>query len=207
MVLFRIYKYYKDLIVTNRGWIYLTFGIFAVGVVAGLLLAQSGQEEARKIISQYAASVDRTILPGWELTKTIFVRNVSVVLSATITSLVLGLTSAFVVLVNGFILGIFVGFGEIYTRLNPWQLFLLLFPHGIFEYSGFFLGLSFGVRLGLNWLKNENKGKRRRTLGQNIKETAAILILVVVILGLAAFVEGFLTLKIACLLSGACQKG
>ncbi len=200
-----VFNYYKKLILDNRGWIYLILGIFVIGVLLGLGTAQGDPETARKIIAQYASSVDKSLKPGWEQTKEIFDRNVFVILIAALTSLVLGLSSAFVALVNGFVLGLFVGFRDIHTKVNPWQLFLLLFPHGIFEYTGVFLSLSFGLRLGLNWLTNDSKGKRLKVLKTNIQETIAILVLVIIILGLAAFIEGFLTLKIACFLSGICR--
>lgn len=202
----KIFNYYKKLIFENRRWLYVILIIFAVGVVLGLFTAQTNPEITKKIIAQYAESIDKSLKPGWEVTKAIFTRNVFVVAVATLTSLILGFSSVFVVFINGTILGLFIGFGEMYSKITPWQLFLLLFPHGIFEYVGIFLGLSFSLRLGLNWLRKASKGKRLIVLKTNIKETAAILILTIIILGLAAIIEGFLTVNIACLFGGLCIK-
>ncbi len=200
----KLISYYKKLIFENRRWVYIILLIFTIGVCSGLFIAKSDPEATKKIIKTYADSIDKSLTPGFDQAKFIFERNVFVVGVSMITSIFLGFTSIFVTFINGTILGLFVGFGEIYTRITPWQLFLLLFPHGVFEYLGIFLGLSFGLRLGLNWLLKVNKGQRLKVLKRNIKESLAILVLVIFILGLAAFIEGYLTAPIACWFGGLC---
>ena len=163
-VILKAIRYYKKLISDNRHWIYIIIVIFGIGVVLGLFTSQNDPNSTKEIIAKYSNSIDKSLKPGWEQTIFIFERNIIVVLVSLVTSLLFGFTSAFVVFVNGTILGLFIGFGEIYTKITPWQFFLLLFPHGIFEYIGVFLALGFGFRLGLNWLLKTSKGKRLSVL-------------------------------------------
>src|SRR3972149_5755583 len=70
------------------------------------------------------------------------------------------LTSIFVTYINGVVLGVVFGYIPARGFANPLQIFLLIVPHGIFEYLGTFLAMSFGLRLGINWIL-EKKGKSR----------------------------------------------
>lgn len=200
----KILSLYKKLISENRRWLYLVVAIFGFGFLSGLITSQTNPLITKSIIASYSQSIDKNLSYGLDQALFIAERNIFILLFTMVSSLFFGVTGFFVTYVNGAILGLFVGFSEIYQKINPWQFFWLLLPHGIVEYSASFLGLAFGLRLGLNWALERSRGKRFQVFLLNLKETFIILILVVLLLLLAAFIEGYLTQIIACTISGIC---
>lgn len=200
-----LFNYYKNLILTSRKWILVILLLFFVGFISGLALSVSFPQISAKIISTFSASLDKDLKPGLGESLYIFKRNAQIVIVSSLSGIVLGVFPLFTTYVNGFLLGVVVGFGPIYKALSPWQLLWLLIPHGLVEYSATFLSMAFGLRLGLNWTLPKNKGKRSVTFLKNLRETFAILFLCIGLLVLAAVIEGMLTARIACFIAGICR--
>lgn len=201
-----ILNYYFDLILGSKKWLLVILLFFVPAFLGGFLVAFYFPQIAAETISKYAQSIDTEVKSGFEQSFYIFRRNLVISLIAVLGGVVIGVIPVFITYVNGFFLGVIIGFQEIYSTINLWQLLLLLAPHGIIEYLATFLAWGFGLRLGITWLLPKASGKRLLTLATNLKETLFILVLVVVLLAIAAFIEGYLTLEIACFLGGICQK-
>jgi hypothetical protein len=58
--------------------------------------------------------------------------------------------------------------------------------------------------LGTRWLGKSSKGKRKAIFVSDLKDLIYITPLVLLILAVAALIEGNITGKLACLLAGAC---
>jgi uncharacterized membrane protein SpoIIM required for sporulation len=202
----KLLGYYRQLLAKNRRWFLAILGIFFLGFVAGFLISFVAPSFTRLILAQYAASIDPNLQPGANLTWYLLSRNVGIVGVSTIGGFVFGLLPVGTSFLNGLLLGALIGFGEIYQVINPVQLALLILPHGIFEYLGSFLALGFGLKLGLNWLSKSSRGKRVKVFVQDLKEVGIILPLIILLLGVAALIEGNLTNSIACFFSGICGE-
>lgn len=200
----RIFNYYKNLIYESRKWIYFTLMIFLLGFVWGVIISSTYSQLTRQIFGQYSSSLNLASKSNLETSIFIFNRNFSILATSTFGAFFFGVSAFVVTFANGLILGSIVSWPEIYKVINPLQLLLLLLPHGIFEYPALFLGLSFGLRLGLNWIFAKNQ-RRLSVFLKNLKETMAIFVLVSLLLVVAAFIEGFLTEIIACKLSFICR--
>ena len=70
------------------------------------------------------------------------------VVVATLTSLILGFSSVFVVFINGTILGLFIGFGKCIQNYSVAAFCYISTWYIRIRWN--FLGLSFSLRLGLN---------------------------------------------------------
>lgn len=200
----QVVNYYKNLIYQNRKWIYIILGIFGVGVFCGILVSSTIPSLTKLTLQEYSKILPKN-LKGLNLSLQIFGHNFSTVFLTTISGIFLGIAPTLISFLNGLVLGMLVGFREIYRLVNPMQLVFLLFPHGIFEYAGTFLGLGFSLRLGLNWLLPHFRGKRLQILLQNLRETLSILVLVFGLLAMAALIEGMLTARIACFFTVICR--
>ncbi|HSX57887.1 MAG TPA: stage II sporulation protein M [Candidatus Saccharimonadales bacterium] len=200
-----IFLYYKKIIFEARFW-FLSLGIiFLLGLFVGIIVSVTIPSLSTKILKSYSSSVNFNAEEGLSLSLFIFKKNLGIVTLGSFLGFFFGALPALVANLNGFLLGIVLGFGEIYSKVNPWQLFLLLFPHGIFEYAGTFLGLTFGFRWGLGWVVRKANVSRKAVFVNDLKELLAIFPLVVLLLGIAALIEGNLTGKIACILASACR--
>ena len=196
--------FYRGLIAQNRRWFWAVVIVFLIGFVSGVCISLVAPSVTQTIIDEYASSLDPSVKPGLPLSLYVFERNAIIVLITTVGGFLFGLLPVVVGFMNGLVLGALVGFPQIYQALNPVQLFFLIAPHGIFEYAGSLLALSFGLKLGLNWLFGAARGKRKMVFFTDLKETLAIIPLTLALLLAAAFVEGTLTTNIACFVAGAC---
>ena len=200
-----LFYYYRKLLVKSRDWFMLAFLIFLLGVFWGLVFSLTNSDFSTNILHNYSSSLDKNVKEGFDLSRYVFERNFGIVLFSIITGFFFGLVPTVVAFFNGLLLGILLGFRNIYSVLNPLQLFFLLFPHGIFEYLGTFLGLAAALKLGLNWTLAHSRGRRGKVFREDLLGALALLPLVLILLVVAAYIEGNWTAKIACLFSSICH--
>ncbi len=201
----RIISYYKNLIWGNRRWFFVITAVFLVSVLIGVLVSLFATSFSEQIIASYVRSIKPDLKEGWDLTLFIYQRNLTITTLASVFSFFFGIAAIFVTFINGLLLGLIFGYPKIYSLANPLYFVALIVPHGILEYFATFLSLAFGLRLGINWTLITNQGKRKQTFFKNFRELLTILVLVGFILFLAAFIEGFLTRRIADCLFGHCS--
>jgi stage II sporulation protein M len=79
---------------------------------------------------------------------------------------------------------------------SPLLLALSIVPHGIFELPAVWLGGAWGMRLGLRWLATDAAGQRMKVFERSAIEAIQVFVLSAVLLLVAAFVEGNVTLAL-----------
>ena len=204
-MLLKVVHYYKELIWQNRSWFLAVSAVFVLGSLAGVAVSLANPHLSEEMLKSYARSVSVGIKDGWPATVYIFQRNLAITSLASLVGLFFGIAPLFVAFINGALLGIVLNYPKIYSIASPFYIIALLVPHGILEYFATFLALAFGLRLGINWTLVTSAGRRREIFFKNFRELLAIICLVVILLFIAAFIEGFLTKRIADCLFGSCQ--
>ena len=201
----KVFDYYKNTIFENNNWFRLTAAIFVFGIVTGLIISLFIPFIAEQALKNYASSIDTNIKPGFDLSVYVFTRNITITTVSSFLGIIFGLTSIFVTYINGIVLGVVFGYLPVRGFANPFQIFLLILPHGIFEYIGTFLAMSFGLRLGINWIVDKKGKSRKQIFVEDLKKLISIYPLVFLLLLLAALIEGTITIKVSCILGGLCN--
>jgi stage II sporulation protein M len=191
----------------GRRWLLTSTALFIAGILIGWgasqadpdLLLEQLQPIVERIggLGQQVLSADTPAERTW-----IIYRNnaqaVSVMMLAALVPLLGWLLSAFGMLGNGMLLGVVFGLGSRLSGrpVDPMQLFVGIAPHGVIELPAIWLGAAWSMRLGLRWLAPSAEGERWQVWQQCAKEAVIVLALVMVLLGIAAFVEGTVTLSL-----------
>jgi stage II sporulation protein M len=196
----RFLNFYRQLFRENRTWlrvILIWFGLtFLLGAIVFYFLPGLLATIIKVFEQKFGASPDLNI----SLAKDIFLNNLVASSVALFGGIILGLGSFLVVGVNGFILGfvltsLFALSTQSFLKTVTF-IFASLLPHGIFELLAFFVAGALGLRLGLEWLGINSKGKRWKTLKDNLVNGVIFVPVLVLILFLAALIEVFVTGKI-----------
>ena len=189
----------------GRRWVEVALFLFVVGLLLGLTVAQTDPEEVlqalQPVLSQIGGIGEQVTAADspWARAWIIFQRNAQVTLFMTALALPLaGTMPVLFMLVNGLLLGIVIGLS---SRLaggltTPLQMFLALAPHGVLELPALWLSAGFAMRLGVAWLLPDASGHRLETLRRTAVDAMTILDVVLVLLLVAAFIEGNVTLAL-----------
>ena len=192
---------------SGRRWVLSSASLFVLGVLLGwgssrsnpdLLLAQLQPVlERLSGLGQSVLGAESAAERTW-----IIYRNnaqaVSLMMLAALLPVIGWLLAAFGMLGNGFFLGVVVGMGSRLSgrAIDPMQLFIGLAPHGVLELPAVWMGAAWAMRLGLRWLAPSAEGERWEVWQRCAKEAVIVLACVMVLLGIAAFVEGNVTLSL-----------
>lgn len=125
-------------------------------------------------------------IPGLELAIKLFTNNVIICLVLISGIFMFGLPTIFLLLFNGFFLGVGVK-SLILIGLDRTEIFLKLFPHGILEIPALLLSASVGF-LGITFYFYPKK--------KYLKTMFKLMILVVFLVFVAAIIEGFITVTL-----------
>lgn len=190
--------YYGRALASSRGWLMAAAGVFALGLLAGLLLALGDPARAAEFLDTTLSYLKKNIGPvevgNWRSALAVFGNNIRAALILLITGAFFGLTAALSLFTNGFLIGTLVGLavgGA--ARLPAYLLPAALLPHGVVEIPGLFIAGAWGLKLGLGWLGAEAAGRRRATFGATLAESARMLLLIALLFLLAAFLEVMVT--------------
>jgi len=198
----KIYTFYKSLIYQNRNWLYFVVALAIIWAAFGFFLSASFPSLYPGFVSfideVFAEALGEINLESdWELAVAIFRQNTL----ATFYDLFLGVIFGFVPVVSiainffalGFLAGPVASADPAFTSITLPQFFLAIAPHGIFEIPAIFLAAGFGMRFGWQWLLPSSSGRRLRVFKQSFFDVLKILPLVIVLLVVAAIIEGFVT--------------
>lgn len=199
----KVSTYYKKTIISNKKWLVFAAVILISGAFTGFLVTFLFPEMAEKSLSTYSKSIDKNIDPGWSLSWYVFNRNLWILTISNLLGIFLSIVPFLVTYINGFVLGVVLGYLPAKEIAHPLEILILILPHGIFEYAATLIMMSFGLRLGLNWIMAP-KSLRLKTFFVDIKKLLTVYPLGFLLLLLAALIEGMLTLKIACFIGGIC---
>ena len=201
----KIYTFYKSFIYQNRAWIYFIVGLAVLWAAFGFFLSVSFPSLypgfVRFIDEVFAEALGEIGSESdWELAVAIFRQNTLVTFYDLFLGAILGLVPVISIVVNFFALGFLAGpvasADPAFTSITLPQFFLAIAPHGIFEIPAIFLAAGFGMRFGWAWLLPSSSGKRWKVFKVSFFDVLKILPLVIVLLVVAAMIEGFVTGKL-----------
>ena len=193
----------RTILWSGRRWIFGAVFLFFAGVIAGWAQAGFVYDQVQPIIAQVAgiaqdvAHTDSPIERAW-----IIYRNNARSVTVMMVLAMLPYFGAFVpaagMLGNGLLVGMLLGLGGRAggagaRGLDTGQVLLGLLPHGIFELPAVWLGAAWAMKLSLGWLSPAASGRRWEVWQQNAKEALVVLAVIMVLLAVAAFVEGNVT--------------
>ncbi|WP_191559528.1 stage II sporulation protein M [Metabacillus idriensis] len=171
-----MYIFLKD-----KSLIMISILIFTLSMVLGISLVLSvGNDGSIPGMDESNAYIKREGLSGaWFF----FTQNLKVALMLISGILVFGITTIPILLINGFWLGSVLG-SQYISGKSILDLFLAIVPHGIFEIPALLLAGYLGL-VGLKFYFYETNWKR----------LFSVLALLIIMLMVAALIEGFLTPK------------
>lgn len=176
------WKYIKD----SKNFIYASIIIFLFFVFLGAFAPIPGSLE-NALLDLINELLGKTDGLGWfNLTTFIFLNNLQSSFFGMLLGIVLGIYSAFIVVVNGYLIG-FVSSKTVEGNglLVLWR----LIPHGIFELPAFFLSTGLGIKLGTFIFKKKPIKILREYLFNSIR---VFFFFVLPLLVIAAIIEGAL---------------
>ncbi|QCW01831.1 stage II sporulation protein M [Natrinema pallidum] len=176
----------------HRRYVGFAAGLFAVGIVIGVLLMLAGYN-LLEIIQEL---VGEPLFPdvdggGFDLARFLLVNNSRAFLLSIVGALSLGLVTAWAMLFNGIIIG---NVGAYVTRDVGLDYILVgLLPHGIFELPALFIAAGIGFRL-LYRIGQRVRGTRDAIFPKPYLYRTGLLVLAGwLLLVVAALVEAFVT--------------
>lgn len=187
---------FREFYVQHEKRIKLVLWLFCVSAIAGGVTAFYYPELMEMIAAAFADRFGEAPALDFNLAKDIFLQNVTASAIAWLTGIIVGIAPVIMVAANGFILGYVILYVvNVSERFGESMLFLIagLLPHAIFELPAFFLAAVLGLSLGLNWLGQEARGQRLKTLWQTFTGSIKYFAFVVLLLAIAAIVEVFIS--------------
>lgn len=188
----------------GRRWIATAVFLFVTGVLLGFWAAVSQPdvflEQVRPAMERIASIGTMVFASPSPLERTwiIYRNNAQAMTIMTIGGLFLGLVPVMAVFGNGALIGVFLGLsGEIAPQANdPWRLFIALAPHGVIELPAVWLAAAWAMKLGLAYLSPAAAGRRWGAFQESVRETVFVLFIVMIMLAIAAAIEGNVTLAL-----------
>jgi uncharacterized membrane protein SpoIIM required for sporulation len=184
--------------------------IFVVGAAMGVSVLQSGVatqgSDTDTTAEEPASDTDTTAEkpgpdsditaedPAWDLFTTIFANNLLVLLIAFLGSVTLGLSTLFMLLVNGYLFGLHVT--HAYENGALFNAFVAIAAHGVFEIPAILLGSAVGFRI--TWaLVQHLRGVTDRVFTAEVRtEAIALTTCSIVLMFVAAVVEATISAQL-----------
>jgi stage II sporulation protein M len=170
--------------------------LFVLSAIAGGITAFYYPDLMEQISAAFADRFGEAPALDFSLAKEIFLQNLTASAIAWLAGIVVGIAPFLMVAANGFILGYVILYvANVSERLGDSLIFMVagLLPHAIFELPAFFLAAVLGLSLGLDWLGQEARGQRFKTLWRTFVGSIKYFAVVVVLLAIAAVIEVFVS--------------
>ena len=171
-----------------------------MGLLLGLTAARAnGEQIVRGLepLQQQMSAISRDVAEStspWERAWVFFRWNGMRAAGVLLLGVLGGVAPVLFVLVNGLLVGLIIGvLPLLQPSASPWDVFLSIAPHGIFELPAIFLAAAWGMKLGLAWLLPAAEGQRLETLKETGREAWIVLLVVLGLLAIAGAVEGNVT--------------
>jgi len=164
---------------------------FVVSAFLGVLVAVVFPKTAANLFVEIGKSIAGKVgdREGFGAFLSIYTNNLTVATSAYALGIFFGIVPWIIVLVNGFILGLVLAVVVSTGLINPVTAMLAVLPHGIFEIPAILLAAAAGILVYRGTLKKEGMEVVYASL--KLYALSAVLLLV------AAFIEAFITPKVA----------
>ena len=180
----------------NRLYILSSGVIFFLGWVIGALFPEQlyayveDSLERIRHLAEKTQGQDSALYTAW----VIFKNNLTAVVVMLVTGIGYGLITFFALLMNGMLIGVMFGSIGAQTGVSMWEVIVFgLLPHGIFELAAIFIAAGFGLKLGRVLLVPLREKTRLQSIGHVVREVARSAWVIVLLLVVAAGVEGTIT--------------
>ncbi|BCJ87295.1 stage II sporulation protein M [Effusibacillus dendaii] len=181
----------------NRGFFWFSFCLFIIGLLIGLVFFQQLHEKMQPLlqnIGQIAAGAKGNHL---NLSLALLSNNVKASLVLIVSGIFLAILAIGGIVVNGIMVGYAVSMVGQTAAVPAWSLVVFgLLPHGVFEIPAFLLAGSMGIKLGYMWLRPMTGFTRWQSFRRAVGETLYLFPVILLLLVVAAGVEGFVTPKL-----------
>jgi len=185
-----------QVLIGNRGYMGLSFVLFALGMLLGVMYTEQFQQliqtalEQLKDLAEQVKAKDDPKYTSWF----IFWNNFRAALIMLLVGSLFGVWTMMMLVVNGLIVGAVIAMtsGQMTVSVFDMVVFGLL-PHGIFELPAIFIASAFGIKLGrvLLWpLQDKTRWQSYLFVWREIARISWVLVLLLVV---AAAVEGMIT--------------
>jgi stage II sporulation protein M len=200
-----LYGFFKGLYLRNKMLLQLSAGIFFVSLFIGFLIGYFSPSSIQNFLVG-VVKTDRTFVSkNGATTLSIFTHNLNSVL-ITFAGGVVGIITAGVLFLNGFLYGSFLGYfatnssiGGAVSHLGmitPWLFLLYTIPHGIFEISGFIIAGAGGFRLTKIIVDLIRSDTTLRDHYGELKDSLSLLVIAIILTFIAAIIEANITLSL-----------
>ncbi|AEM74873.1 stage II sporulation protein M [Caldicellulosiruptor acetigenus] len=189
-------KFVAQTFKTEKRLILISFSIFALSCILGIVAGLYFGDEIQKFITQYVRKLFENILKNakspYLLFFAILKNNMKVYLIIiTAGTLTFGLVSVFVLLTNGFIVGAVATISA--KQISIVKTLLLILTHGIFEIAAFIIGSAASAI----FLESALFSKEKPNLNIAFKRFLTLAICGAILVVFAAFIEAFVTSSFA----------
>jgi stage II sporulation protein M len=195
-----IIQFYRNYFFELKKWIGRVSVWFLVSIIIGGLAFVIDPGLMDKIIGVFEDKFGETPDLDSALALDIYLNNLQASGLAIAGGLLVGLGPFLAAAINGFLLG-YIIVGIPVLSGSDWlvsigTLAVGLIPHGIIEIPAFLLAAAIGLKLGTEWLKQENYGNRLNVLWKNIKLALYGIPVIIVALAIAAVIEVYVSGKL-----------
>ena len=190
--------YFQSMYSNLRPYLNTVLILFGISIVIGIAAFSFYPKLLLQILDVFKDKFGADPSLDFALVLDIFKQNLIASLIGLFGGLLLGLGSILFILFNGFIIGyiitaILVTGGQEGILQSIIYLILGLVPHGIVEIPTFLLVSALGLRLGLFYLKKQNKGFRLQVFLKDLKLSILSIPAIAILLFLAALLEVYVT--------------
>ena len=202
----RIINSYLQLLLDNKRWVSAATLIYVFGTIGGLLIGVFKPEMLESLIRWLIESFQERGVYGEQInTLAIFWLNVRSLFLSLAFGFIFGLSVVFMLLVNGFALGIltyFIVLREPILAISALPLSIL--PHGVLEFPAIIIAAAFGLKFSVSYLSPKLKGGRWEKIKSSFVELVSIIPLVLLLLFTAAVIESSVTPFLLCKIGKIC---
>ncbi|XRO76343.1 stage II sporulation protein M [Methanocaldococcus sp. 10A] len=169
--------------------IVLTLVIFSIGFLYGFIFTNDLSKINDKELSNYKSKIQFNF-------PTILLNNLKVIFLMLAGSITFGLSTFINLIFNGFNVGVLIG--STFQTNEPLKLILaLILPHGIFEIPGMLISATAGFKIPYEITLYLLDKKEKPLTEEDIKEFLKLALISIILIIIAAFVEVYITPKVA----------
>lgn len=191
-----IYSNFKtswNLVFQNLNYIYIAIFLFLLFFILALAfqIPPSLDQQIKLLLQKLVLRTEN--LDTFQLISYIFVNNLGVAIMAIVFGLFFCLAPILIAASNGYVLGYLTKLlvsklGLFHGISSLWR----ILPHGVFELPAIFIGLALGIKFGVIFIKSLNENSFKNFIKFLIEVFKIILYVIIPLLVIAAFIEGFL---------------
>lgn len=191
-----VFRGFPGLVREYKWFVISSFLFFFAGVLLSLLLVLHNSNNANIFLPANMIEGVKSGASGsgeWDyplVSSQIMLNNITVCLKAFVFGITLGLGTIYFLFANGIMLGALTGLFYLYG--DPVKYWSLILPHGIIELTAIFISGAAGLIIAKSLLL-PGEYKRIHSLINGAKKSVSLIIGVVLMLVVAAIIEGFFT--------------